>query len=325
MTNQKILVIDDEEIILRSLGRILEEEGFRVSVAKTGTEGIEKLSETPDLVITDLKLPQMDGLSVLKKIHEIDKELPVILLTAHGSIQSATEAMKLGATDYVTKPFDSDELLVTIRKALETKALKQEVDWLRNEAMKQISYDELNGQTQKMRDLMKMVDKVANSTAHTVLLEGESGTGKNYVARMMHFKSKQKNSPFMEINCASLPENLIESELFGHERGSFTDAKQLKKGLFEVAKGGTVFLDEISEMSLSTQAKLLQAIECRMFRRVGGVQDIETDVRIIAATNINLKEAVAQKRFREDLYFRLQLIPIHIPPLRERPDDIPIL
>ena len=325
MSHEKILIIDDEKLIRRYLTKALEDIGYKVSSAEDGEKGLEALREGPELVICDIRLPQTDGLTILRKIHETDKDTPVIMLTADGSLQSAIESMKLGAYNYITKPFDMNEVIMNVQKALETRALKKEVNWLRHEAFKQISYDELIGSTPSMRELMKMVSKVATSDAPTVLLEGESGTGKNFVAKLIHFQSRQANFPFTEINCASLPETLIESELFGHEKGAFTDARQTKKGLFEVAKGGTVFLDEIGEMSIATQAKLLQVIEGRMFRRVGGVQDIETNARVIAASNLNLKQAVTEKKFREDLYFRLQLIPIRIPPLRERVEDIPEL
>jgi DNA-binding NtrC family response regulator len=325
MASEKILIIDDEESVLTLLTQTLAEEGYQVLTASDGESGIETfVKKIPDLVITDLLLPKLDGLAVLKKIMEIDREIPVIILTGHGSISSAIEAMRLGAFHYITKPIDLEDLRLLVGKALETHSLKQEVSWLRNETKKQVE-DELIGTTPEMRELIRMIEKVATSDAPTILLQGESGTGKNFIARIIHFKSDRANHPFMEVNCASLPETLIETELFGHEKGAFTDAKQMKRGLFEVARGGTIFLDEIGEMSVPTQAKLLQAIESRKFRRVGGVEDIETDVRVIAASNRNLKEAVAARRFREDLYFRLQLIPITIPPLRSRMDDIPIL
>lgn len=326
MPSEKILIIDDEESVLQMLRQALEEEGYQIFTAADGEEGFGQfLKKSPDLVISDLSLPKVDGLSLLKKMTEADKETPVIILTGHGSIPSAIEATRLGAHHYLTKPVNLEELQLNVRKALETRALRREVNWLRDETKRQLDDEGLIGNTPQMRELMRMIDKVAQSDAPTILLEGESGTGKNYAARLIHAKSKRSHAPFVEINCASLPETLIETELFGHERGAFTDAKSMKRGLLEVAHGGTVFLDEIGEMSIATQAKLLQAIEARMFRRVGGVTDIETNVRIIAATNINLKEAVAGKKFREDLYFRLQLIPIWIPSLRERAEDIPLL
>ncbi len=326
MSRERILIIDDEEAVRTLLKEILGEAGYRVLSAANGDEALGLYQQHgADTVICDLYLPHIDGLAVMKRLHEMEPELPVIVLTGGGSVQTAIQAMRLGAYDYIMKPFNPAELVLIVQKALETRALKSEVTWLRDAAVQDISLEDIDAKTGHNTQLTRMVDKVAPSDASTILLEGESGTGKNLTARLIHFRSKRAHYPFMEINCASIPETLIESELFGHEKGSFTDAKQLKRGLFEVAQRGTILLDEIGEMSTATQAKLLHAIENRKFRRVGGVQDIDMDVRVIAATNINLKEAVTQKKFREDLYFRLQLIPIHIPPLRERREDIPIL
>lgn len=326
MSLPKVLVIDDEELIRWSLNGELQKAGYQVFLAENGEKGMPLFrKEMPDVVLCDLRLPGTDGLTLIREMLQLDRETPIIMLTAHGSIESAIEAIRLGAYNYITKPFDLQELLLNIRKALESRQLKKEVSWLRHEAGKQLSPDGFVAQTTAMKELMAVITRVAESDAPTILLQGESGTGKNAVARMIHFKSRRSHSPFMEINCASLPETLIESELFGHEKGSFTDARQMKRGLFEVARTGTLFLDEIAEISTATQAKLLQAIEGHRFRRVGGLEDIETDVRIIAAASADLKEAVTQKRFREDLYFRLQLIPINIPPLRERTDDIPLM
>lgn len=325
MARETILIIDDEADFLLLLSMNLQHAGFKVLTAGDGETGLEIFQkEMPHLVICDLRLPKMDGLGVLKKIREIEPDTPVIMLTAHGSSDSVKEAMRLGAFSHITKPYSTQELHLIVAKALEARALKKEVLWLRDETLRKIDED-LIGETPQMRGLMAVITKVSESDAPTILLQGESGTGKNFLARLIHLKSKRAHAPFTEINCASLPETLIESELFGYTKGAFTDAKSLKPGLFEVARGGTLFLDEIGEMSIATQAKLLQAIEGRKFRRLGGLEDIEIDVRIIAAASINLQEAVRQKRFREDLYFRLQLIPIFIPPLRERPEDIPLL
>lgn len=326
MASEQILIIDDESGVRAYLAEILKGDGYQILDASDGEEGIALFQKRlPEVVVCDLKLPRADGLTVLRTIHEIDKDTPFIVLTGHGSIESAIQAMRLGAFHYITKPLDPQELLLNIQKALESRSLKKEVHWLRKEAHGKVGYSDLIGSTPETLGLLKMAEKVAGSDAPTVLLQGESGTGKNLIARMIHFKSRRARAPFVEINCASLPENLIESELFGHEKGSYTDAKQLKRGLFEVARGGTIFLDEIGEVSLSTQAKLLQAIESHVFRRVGGIEDISTDLRVIASTNVNLREAVAQKKFRDDLYFRLSLIPIRIPALRERAADIPLL
>lgn len=326
MASEQILIIDDELGVRAYLSEILKGEGYQVIEASTGEEGVSLFrKKLPETVICDLQLPRADGLTVLRQIHEIDKDTPVIVLTGHGTIESAIQAMRLGAFHYITKPMDPQELLLNVQKALESRSLRKEVHWLRKETRSRVGYSDLIGSTPETLELVKLVEKVAGSDAPTVLLQGESGTGKNLVARMIHFKSRRSRAPFVEINCASLPDTLIESELFGHEKGSFTDAKQLKRGLFEVARGGTIFLDEIGEISSSTQAKLLQAIEEHTFRRVGGIEDVNSDARVIASTNINLKEAVAQKKFRDDLYFRLSLIPIRIPALRERSSDIPLL
>lgn len=326
MANEKILIIEDEHDLGWLLTEDIKKAGFQPLLAEDGEKGLEMFqNQHPDLVITDLKLPKMDGLAVLTKLLEIDKNTPVIIMTGYGSMDTANSAIKIGAFSYLEKPFNRQELVFAINKAIESRSMREEMNWLREEAKKQVGYEDFVGHTPRMRELMRLIDKVSDSEAPTVLLEGESGTGKNFVARMIHFKSRRANSPFMEINCASLPETLIESELFGHERGAFTDAKQMKRGLFEVSRGGTVFLDEIAEMTITTQAKLLHVIENRTFRRLGGVENLDTNVRVVTATSIDLRDAVSKKKFREDLFFRLQLIPITIPPLRERIEDLPIL
>ncbi len=326
MPNETILIVEDESDLAWLLCEDLQKSGFKTLLAHDGETALELFQkETPDLVISDVRLPKMDGLELLKKILESDHHAPVIIMTGYGSMDAANKAVQIGAHSYLEKPFNRQALIFAVNKALDSCRMNQEMAWLREEARKQIGYDDFIGNTSKMRQLVKLVEKVASSDAPTILLEGESGTGKTFFAHMLHNKSSRAKAPFMEINCASLPENLIESELFGHERGAFTDAKQMKRGLFEVAKGGSIFLDEIGEMSLTTQAKLLHVIENRTLRRVGGTENIPTDVRVIAATCVNLKEAVLEKKFREDLYFRLKLIPLVIPPLRERPEDLPIL
>lgn len=322
----KIFVVDDEELVRLSLSEDLRAAGYQVLTAESGEKALEIYpKEHPDLTILDLWLPKMSGLEVLKRIHEINGSSPVLMLTAHGSMESAIEAMRLGAYDYITKPFDLEEVRHAVARALETEKLKAKVGWLLAEHKKHHNCDQVIATTPGMKQVMSMVERVAMSDAPTVLLQGESGTGKDLLARAIHLKSRRADEPFLEINCASIPETLIETELFGHERGSFTDAKTMKRGLFEAARNGTVFLDEIGDMSIHTQAKLLQAIENRRFRRVGGLEDIETNAQVIAATNVDLKKAVQEKRFREDLYFRLQLIPIHIPPLRDRPEEITLM
>lgn len=326
MASEQILIVDEDTKVHTQIANALRGSGYRVQEATNGEEALLAYQKwVPDLLICSLDIAKISGLDVLSKIREVDQEVPFIVTTGSGSIASAIAAMRQGAFHYLMKPIDTQELLTNVQKALEARTLKKEVQWLRRESDRKVSQYELIGSTPAITNLTKLIDKVAGSDAPTILLEGESGTGKNLAARLIHFKSRRNSAPFVEINCASLPETLIESELFGHERGSFTDAKQMKRGLFEVARGGTIFLDEIGEISMSTQAKLLQAIENHTFRRVGGLEDIATDARVIASTNVNLKEAVSHKKFREDLYFRLELIPIHIPSLRERAADIPFL
>ena len=322
-----ILILQDEELVRDYLTEVLEDEGYTVFSCEDGEKGIELIPQhNPDLIISDLGLPRMNAVSLIRVLHEMGRDTPIVALTTAGSIQAGIEAINQGVFDYLIKPINAEALQNCVKKALDAVSLKKEGARVSDTSQRKTSKVELLvGSTPRMRELIKVIEKVASSDAPTILLEGESGTGKSFVAQLIHTKSKRFNQPFMDINCASLPEKLIESELFGYEKGAFTDAKQMKPGLFEVAVGGTVFLDEIGEMTLATQAKLLQAIEGRIFRRVGGIEDIATDVRIIAATNVHLKNAVMNKLFREDLYFRLQLIPVSIPPLRERAEDIPLL
>ncbi len=319
----KILVVDDEHLIRWSLEQNLKKQGYEVSTAGSGEDALRLLQEeTPDLMLLDIQLPGMNGLEVLEKVKELEEDVIVIMVTALGVLETAVKAMQLGAYDYINKPFNLDELAIVIKKALETRELKREVAQLRAVQPKRFSIDSIIGDSADLQHVLNMVRKIALSDAGTVLIQGESGTGKELIAKALHYEGARADKPFMAINCAAVPETLLESELLGHEKGAFTDAKSQKKGLFEMAHGGTVFLDEIGDMPMAIQAKLLRVLEDRTFRRVGGVKDIHVDIRIVSATNCDLLEAIEQKVFRSDLYYRLQVIPIFLPPLRERRDDI---
>ena len=326
MARERILLVEDEKLIRWSLANRLSKEGFQIVEVDKGGDALQAIEEQEvDLVLLDNRLPDRDGLSVLKELGESHRDIPVIMMTAYSTVESAIAAMKLGAFDYLNKPFEMDELLVTLQKALETTALKRELGRYRREQAERFGFNSLVGQNPRMVEIFALVRKIATSSATTILLQGESGTGKDLLANAIHYASDRAKKPFMNITCSALPENLLESELFGHEKGAFTDAKQSKKGLLELADGGTIFLDEIGEMGLGLQSKLLRFLEERMFKRVGGTVDIKVDVRIVAATNTNLEQAILEGRFRKDLFYRLKVIPIYIPPLRERPDDIPLL
>jgi two-component system, NtrC family, response regulator AtoC len=319
-----ILVVDDEELIRWSLREHLLGEGFRVLEAEDGLEALDIIEKgSPDLVIMDLKMPRMDGMELLRRLREADHDLPVIVITAYGAVESAIEATRLGARAFIHKPFDLREVVLAVRQVLDTWRLETEVRYLRRQT--EARYGQIIGQSMAMCRLFDTLRRLEHVDAPTVLLAGESGTGKDLIARAIHDAGPRKTEPYMEVDCASLPEQLIESELFGHEKGSFTDARSTKRGLFEVARSGTLFLDEIGEMSLPTQAKLLRAIENRKFKRVGGVVDLPVEAGIIAATNRDVAVEVKKGRFREDLYFRLNVIRIEVPPLRDRRDDIPPL
>jgi two-component system response regulator AtoC len=318
-----ILVVDDEHLIRWSLEQQLRREGYTVVLAETGEEALQKAqAENPDLILLDIRLPDADGLEILERLRAGDAEALVLMITAHGGVESAVRAMRLGAYDYIIKPFNVEELKLTVRKALETKALRRDVARFQTALGHGSSLGDIVGDSRVIRDLKLLIQRIAQSDATTVLLQGESGTGKDLVARVIHFQSARARAPFLAVNCAALPDHLLESELFGHEKGAFTDAKALKKGLFEQADGGTVYLDEIGDMKLDLQAKLLRLIEEKSFRRVGGMRDLQVDVRIIAATNRDLGKALEAGEFRKDLYFRLKVFPIHLAPLRERPEDI---
>jgi len=322
---ETILIVEDKESMARMLKDTLESEGYRVISANNGVEGMKYLKDSRiDLVLTDLKLPEKDGLEVLKLSKEENQMVPVIVMTAFGSVETAVHAMKEGAFDFITKPFDIDHLLMLIRRALETQRVLTENILLREEFASKLGLPRIIGKSTKITEVAQLVQKVAPAKT-TVLLLGESGTGKELFARAIHNLSQRRNYPFVPINCAAIPKNLLESELFGHEKGSFTGADAKKLGKFELADRGTIFLDEIGDMDLTLQSKLLRAIEESEIERIGGVRTVKVDVRIIAASNRDLEKAVEDKGFREDLYYRLNVFPIEIPPLRERREDIPLL
>jgi len=321
--NSRILVVDDEHLIRWSLEQSLKKQGYDVITAASGEEALRLVhDEIPELILLDIQLPGMDGLQVLEKVKEVDGEIIVVMVTALGVLETAVKAMRLGAHDYINKPFNLDELSIIVKKALETRQLRKEVAHLRSAQESKFGIDNIIGESRHMKQVLDMVRKVAKSDASTVLIQGESGTGKELIARAIHMESARKDKPFMAINCAAVPETLLESELMGHEKGAFTDAKSQKRGLFEMTDGGTLFLDEIGDMEVGMQAKLLRVLEERTVRRVGGNKEIPVDVRIVSATNQELLKKIEDKTFRNDLYYRLQVIPIYLPPLRERRDDI---
>jgi DNA-binding NtrC family response regulator len=325
MSKATILVVDDEALIRWSLSERLKSEGYEVLEADTGRAALERVGDGVDLVLLDYRLPDTDGVTVLRKIKEFDQDILVVLLTAYANVETAVEAMKLGAYHFANKPFNLDDVAATVARALETTKLRREVRRYRTSAARPFSLDRIIGSSAAVTALRHLVARIAASPASTVLLTGESGTGKDLMAKVIHYSSDRATHAFMNITCSALPEQLLESELFGHERGAFTDARMQKRGLLETADGGTVFLDEIGEMTPGLQAKLLRFLEEKSFKRVGGALDIRVDVRVIAATNRNLEEEVAKGRFRADLFYRLDVLPIAVPPLRSHAEDIPAL
>jgi len=323
MSRDKVLIVDDEKLVRWSLRQKCEEWGYQTVEAENGETALKVAhAESPDLVLLDVRLPDIGGLEVLQQLKLNGDARAVIMITADPRLDDVKAALKLGAYDFVGKPIDFDELAVTTKNALETTKLKTEVEELRGQVRRRTGYHEVIGVSKKMTELMGFVRKVASSEATTILVQGESGTGKDLIAKAIHYESSRHEKPFVAINCSAIPEMLMEAELFGHERGAFTDAKQMKKGLFEVADEGTLFLDEIGELSPLLQAKLLRVLEDQMIRRVGGTKDMQVDVRVIAASNRDLEKAVREGQFRQDLYYRLAIISIFLPPLRERKEDI---
>jgi DNA-binding NtrC family response regulator len=323
MAEERVLVVDDEYLIRFTLEQNLKKEGYELITAETGEEALEKLKEeAPDLVLLDIKLPGMDGYEVLEKALKIDPSLIAIMITAFDDVERVVRAIKLGAFDYITKPFDFNKVRLSIEKALGASLLKREIGRLRREIKAWIGFDHIVASSPEMKRVLEIARKVAQSDASTVLIQGDSGTGKEIIAHAIHDWSRRENMPFITVNCAGFAENMLENELCGHEKGAFTDAKEVKKGLLEVAERGTLFLDEIGDMNLSMQAKLLRLVEQKTFRRIGGIKDIQVDVRIITATNKDLIKMKEEGKFREDLFYRINVASLRIPPLSQRPSDI---
>jgi DNA-binding NtrC family response regulator len=321
-----VLVIDDELLIRKSLTKVLRAKGYRVETAATGAAGVEAVERLrPQVAILDMRLPDTDGLTVLRRVKETAADTQVIVITAFGDVDSAVEAMKLGAADFVRKPYELDEITLAVESAAQAFARETELEGFRRPALERYLSEEILGESAAMVELRDLLTKVAASEATTVLVEGESGTGKELVARALHYRSERAEYPLVEVNCSQFQEALLNNELFGHERGAFTDAREVKKGLVELCDRGTLFLDEVGEMPLGTQAMLLRFIDQRQFKRVGGTENIAVDLRIVTATNKRLEDEVARDRFREDLYYRLKVVSIALPPLRERGDDVLLL
>ena len=323
--SEKILVIDDDEIVRDLLAEHLGNQGYEVTVSKDKSQGLEVFkNERFEVVILDIVMPGMDGIELLKEIHKFNPRAVVILITAYGSIRNAVDAMKSGAFDYITKPFDLDDVTFAVKRGVDVSNLERENIELKRQLKNRYGFENIIGDSNAMQSVYNLVDKVA-PTDSTVLILGESGTGKELISNIIHYNSERLNKPFVTVNCSAIPHDLLESELFGHEKGAFTGAISTKRGKFEMADHGTVFLDEIGDIDLSLQVKLLRVLQERAFERVGGTKTIKVDVRIIAATNKNLEEEVARGKFRQDLFYRLNVIPIQLPPLRERKGDIPLL
>ena len=324
-SHERILVVDDEEQMRDLLAKVLERKGFQASVCGDGTEALAFLEKEPvDLVVTDVRMPGLGGMEALRAVKELNPDIVVIIMTAFGSIDQAVQAVKEGAYDYINKPFKIDEMLLTIEKALDERRLRHEVSALRQELHTRYHFENLIGKSRPMQEVFGLIEQVAGSRS-TVMVYGKSGTGKELVAKAVHYNSQRSTKNFVAVNCAAIPAELLESELFGHEKGSFTGAIATKVGKFELATGGTLFLDEVGSMRLDLQAKILRALQEREVERVGGSRTIKIDVRVIAATNRDLKKAVEEGTFREDLYYRLNVVPITLPDLKDRPEDIPLL
>ncbi len=325
MIPKRILIVDDEESFRHMLSVILRKEKYEVETASNGEEALQKISESSfDQILCDIRMPQMDGLEFLREAQKAGVESTIIMMSAYGTIDTAIEAMKLGAYDYISKPFKTDEIILTLRKAEEREQLRRENQLLRREVQREYSFENIVSKNAKMKQIFEVIKKVAPYKS-TILIMGESGTGKELVARALHYNSDRSKKPFVAVNCGAIPENLLESELFGHVKGAFTDAIRTKRGLFEEADGGTLFLDEIGELPPQLQVKLLRVLQEGEIRRVGDSKPIKVDVRIISATVKDLVKEVNEGRFRDDLFYRLNVLPIHIPPLRERKEDIPLL
>jgi two-component system, NtrC family, response regulator AtoC len=323
MAQKRILIVDDEKLVRWALNQKCTEFGYQCIEAETGQAGLQALqTESVDAVLLDVHLPDLSGIQVLEKLKQAGETRSIIMMTADPQLDDVKAALRLGAYDFVSKPINFDELNITLQNALEAGSLRTEVETLRDEVRRRAGYHDVIGVSRKITELMKFVYKVASSAATTILIQGESGTGKDLVAKAIHYRSSRSERPFVAINCSAIPETLMEAELFGHEKGAFTDAKAMKKGLFEIADGGTLFLDEIGELSPLLQAKLLRVLEDQVIRRIGGVRDIQVEVRVIAASNRDLEREVREGRFRQDLYYRLAIISIFLPALRERKEDI---
>ncbi|MGQ9645234.1 MAG: sigma-54-dependent transcriptional regulator [Thermodesulfobacteriota bacterium] len=325
MIPKRVLIVDDEENFRHMLSVILKKEGYDVEAASNGEEALEKLTLSPyDQVLCDIRMPKMDGLDFLNEARKAGVDSTIIMMSAYGTVDIAIEAIKLGAYDYISKPFKPDEIILTLKKAEERERLRRENERLRKEVKKEYSFENIISKNRQMQKIFEVITKVAQYKS-TILITGESGTGKELVARALHYNSDRAQSPFVAVNCGAIPENLLESELFGHAKGAFTDAIRTKKGLFEEADGGTLFLDEIGELPPQLQVKLLRVLQEGEIRRIGESKPIQVDVRIVAATVKDLVKEVNEGRFRDDLFYRLNVLPIHIPPLRERKEDIPLL
>jgi two-component system response regulator AtoC len=325
MTRKRVLVVDDEENLRNMLTMIIQKEGYDVDTSSDGKEALVKIKEDDyDFVLCDIKMPKLDGLGLLKQLHQDNGDSTIIMMSAYGAIDTAIEAMKLGAYDYISKPFKTDEIVLTLKKAEERERLKRENVFLKEQIKKEYSFENFVGKSERMLGIFEMIKKIADYKS-TVLISGDSGTGKELVARGVHSNSSRADNPFIAVNCGAIPENLLESELFGHVKGAFTDATRNKVGLFEEADKGTIFLDEIGELPLILQVKLLRVLQDEEIRRVGDTKAIKIDVRVIAATTKDLEKEVREGKFRDDLYYRLNVLPVSLPTLRERKEDIPLL